>query len=238
MDNEIVAVKVFQVGKYDPRELTAGKQLRDYNDDSIYPFLVLEYANMKTLDIVAKQTQFSLPSFALRALMKQILEGIRSFHAAGFIHRDIKTDNILLNSPPGSGQVHIKISDFGFAKQDIYSNEITYFKGTLSYMGPELTKKPLVVTQKVDMYAIGITFYHLITHKYPHTFRTYKELQTKMAQLKCIERPSELKDNLLWNLLSQLLEFDPNKRISAEVALKHSFFTGEEAKHDLTPEQQ
>ncbi|KAA6393445.1 MAG: hypothetical protein EZS28_011030 [Streblomastix strix] len=53
-----------------------------------------------------------------------------------------------------------------------------------------------------------------------------------------VQRPSEVKDNLLWDFLSQLLEFDPNKRISAVEALQHPYFTSPEALSDISKEQQ
>ncbi|KAA6390430.1 MAG: putative serine/threonine protein kinase [Streblomastix strix] len=175
----IVAVKIFQKDKFDQREFDIGieiiKKLNNqfilkqmgYTNWDKFPFLVMEYANMKTLDIIAKQPQIFLPSCTLRALMKQILEGMRAFHSSGLVHRDIKCDNILLHSPPGSGRVHVKISDFGFAKKVDLNNQLTYLAGTLPFMSPEQFLQNPVITQKVDIYALGITFYKLITHKYP-----------------------------------------------------------------------
>ncbi|KAA6369711.1 MAG: putative CAMK family protein kinase [Streblomastix strix] len=197
----------------------------------------MEYANMGTLNIVAKQQQIPLPSYVLRALMNQILAGIKTFHDSGLIHRDIKCDNILLHSPPGSGRVYSKISDFGFAKYEDLINEQTYRAGTFLYMAPEMFKKPLIVTQKVDIYALGITFYHLITHKYPVNEQSLKEQGIKINQMKSIERPLEITDNLLWDLLSQMLEFDPDKRIIAADALIHPYFNGSEASDDISEEQ-
>ncbi|KAA6389927.1 MAG: putative serine/threonine protein kinase [Streblomastix strix] len=198
----------------------------------------MEYSNMKTLDIIAKQPQIPLPSYTLRALMKQILEGMRAFHSAGLVHRDIKYDNILLHSPPGSGRVYAKISDFGFAKKVDLINEQTYLAGTLPFMSPEQFHDNPIITQKVDIYALGITFYKLITHKYPVNERNVKEQAKKMTQLKSIERPSQIKDNLLWALLSRMLEFDPNKRISAAKALQYPYFTSPDAIADVSNEQQ
>ncbi|KAA6378604.1 MAG: hypothetical protein EZS28_025869, partial [Streblomastix strix] len=95
-----------------------------------------------------------------------------------------------------------------------------------------------IITQKVDIYALGITFYKLITHKYPVNERNFKEQGKKLAHLKSIQRPSEIKDDILWNLLSELLDFDPDKRITAVEALQHPYFTSPEAIADISKEQQ
>ncbi|KAA6365767.1 MAG: hypothetical protein EZS28_038706, partial [Streblomastix strix] len=141
LQDKIVAVKIFQKEKYDSKENDAGRLILNkiqsifvikyllYNDWDIYPYLVMEYCNMMTLDIIAKQPEIPLPTYTLRALMKQILEGMRAFHSSGLVHRDIKCDNILLHSPPGSGRVHAKISDFGFAKKVDLNNKQTYLAG-------------------------------------------------------------------------------------------------------------
>ncbi|KAA6398243.1 MAG: putative serine/threonine protein kinase [Streblomastix strix] len=218
----IVAVKIIKKEKFDIRELEASEIIH----------------NFMTLNIIAKQSQFSLPSCILRALMNQILEGMRVFHSADLVHRDIKCDNILLHSPPGSGLVYAKISDFGFAKKVDLTNKQTQQAGTVPFMSPEQFLDNPIITKKVDIYALGITFYKLITHKYPVNERNFKEQRKKMSQLKCIKRPSEIKDNLLWDLLSNMLEFDPNKRFSAAQALKHPYFTSPEALADISKEQE
>ncbi|KAA6377232.1 MAG: putative inositol-requiring enzyme-1, partial [Streblomastix strix] len=192
----------------------------------------------KTLSCIVEKRDKFLSMCVNRALMKQILEGMRVFHYFGLVHRDIKCDNILLHCPPGSGRVHAKISDFGFAKKENVINELTYLKGTLQYMGPELFQQKIRATQKVDIYAVGITFYRLLTHKYPINCTSYQEQKQKIKSMKKIEKPEEIKEEILWDLLSKLLEFDPDKRITAEQALEHPFFTGREAASDISPEQE
>ncbi|KAA6383618.1 MAG: hypothetical protein EZS28_020857, partial [Streblomastix strix] len=71
-------------------------------DDSAV--ILMEYANMKNLDILIGAKK-DIPIPIIRALMRQILEGLRLMHENGLIHRNIKGQNILLHSTPGSGRV-------------------------------------------------------------------------------------------------------------------------------------
>ncbi|KAA6401646.1 MAG: hypothetical protein EZS28_002829 [Streblomastix strix] len=58
-----------------------------------------------------------------------------------------------------------------------------------------------------------------------------------MTKLNCIVRNAEIKDDILWDLLSQMLEFDPEIRITAAEALQHPYFTSPEALCDISQEQ-
>ncbi|KAA6398274.1 MAG: putative CAMK family protein kinase, partial [Streblomastix strix] len=228
----IVAVKIIQKDKFDIRELEAAEIIhREAQDcpffmdhfqqkpNKLYQILIEEYSNINTLNLFAKQPQITLPSFF------PIVEGMRVLHKTGLVHRDIKCDNILLHCPPGTRLVYAKISDFGFAKKEDSQHEQTYFAGTLPFMSPENFHESALITQKVDIYALGITFYIIIVHKYPVNQPTFQLQQQKMTQIQSIERPQEIKDDILWDILSKMLEFDPIKRISAQQALEHPYFT-------------
>ncbi|KAA6395278.1 MAG: putative serine/threonine protein kinase [Streblomastix strix] len=243
------AAKLIQKSQFEQDELDAAVELGDL---SKCPFILkyyfhaigmkciifpMEFANMQTLDIFVKN-KIQLPTSTFRAIIKQIFEGMKVFHEAKLVHRDIKCENILLHSPPGSGRIYAKITDLGFAiKEDLTKLE-TSVAGTPHYLAPELFKQSFILTRKVDIYALGVTIYRILTHRYPVSYIDRKDLQKKMTKLKCIDRPSEIKDDMLWNLLSQMLEFDPNKRITASDALQHPYFTSPEAIADVSPEQQ
>ncbi|KAA6383664.1 MAG: putative AGC family protein kinase [Streblomastix strix] len=183
-ENLIVATKIIPLEKFELGEWKSVDILwkvykscpfildyiRHYPQGS-HIILLTEYANMKTLNIFVKQLiqpPIPLQPNIFRAFFKQILVGIKVYHAAGLVHRDIKCDNILLNNPPGSQRVYVKISDFGFSNTVDLLNAQNYFRGTLPYMAPEILEKPIVkLTQKIDIFALGITMIRLLTHKYP-----------------------------------------------------------------------
>ncbi|KAA6376652.1 MAG: hypothetical protein EZS28_027820 [Streblomastix strix] len=173
----------------------------------------------------------------VRAMMKQILEGIRVIHEKGLIHRDIKGQNILMHSPPGSGRVILKIADFGITK--IQQNELQLnrmsTKGTPPNMAPELALGYEKADQKVDMWSAGVVLYQLVSKEYPIKAKSIYELLKKMKERR-IERPEIVKNDILWDLISNLLSFDPNNRLSAEQALQHPFFTNEQAQIQITDE--
>ncbi|KAA6385126.1 MAG: hypothetical protein EZS28_019346 [Streblomastix strix] len=97
------------------------KYLKQLETDK-YAILMMEYANLKTLDIIVKCPQIPLPMSTLRAIMKQILEGMQVYHLAGFIH-----------CPPNTGIVHVEIAGLDFAKRDV-NNEPNYTAGVIPYM--------------------------------------------------------------------------------------------------------
>ncbi|KAA6361371.1 MAG: hypothetical protein EZS28_043102, partial [Streblomastix strix] len=95
----IVAVKIIKKEKFDIRELEAAEIIhREAQDcpffmdhfqqkpNKSYQILIEEYSNLNTLNLFAKQPQITLPSYILRALMKQILEGMRVLHKTGLVH--------------------------------------------------------------------------------------------------------------------------------------------------------
>ncbi|KAA6377670.1 MAG: hypothetical protein EZS28_026804, partial [Streblomastix strix] len=90
-------------------------------------------------------------------------------------------------------------------------------------------------SNQVDMYSVGTVLYQLATHDYPINVNSVPELQKKFAAGP-IKRPCSIQDDFQWDFLSKLLEFVPNKRLSAEQALIHPYFTSPQALAEITPE--
>ncbi|KAL5536578.1 BCK1_2 [Sanghuangporus sanghuang] len=88
-----------------------------------------------------------------RSFTGQVLEGIGYCHSKGIIHRDLKSDNILVG-PYGV----CKIADFGTSKRtdDVYTNKMhSPLRGTLIYMAPEVLRATFGYSAKVDIWSLG-----------------------------------------------------------------------------------
>ncbi|KAA6401743.1 MAG: hypothetical protein EZS28_002734 [Streblomastix strix] len=208
-----------------------------YNDQNQYPYFTLEYANSNSLEIIAQQSLVPLPSYTLRALLKQILEGIQFIHKSGLIHQDIRCANILMHNPPNSKVVHTKIYNYSSTKQEGLIFTPQYLAQMYPYMAPELYKFPVILTQKADIYSVGVVFYRLIVHKYPIYEASFEDQLKKINKTKRIERPKEIQNDTFWDQLQMMLKFDPHYRFSATEALQHKYFTGTQAQIDTTPDQ-
>ncbi|KAA6392331.1 MAG: hypothetical protein EZS28_012144 [Streblomastix strix] len=79
--------------------------------------ILMEYSNMKSLTNLVKNSKESISINLLRVIMYQLLQGMKAIHSVNLIHRDIKTDNILMQCKDPKMGVLLKITDFGLTKQ-------------------------------------------------------------------------------------------------------------------------
>jgi len=115
-------------------------------------WVVMEYMDRGCLaDVLEYHNKFPLTELQIRYVVWNVLKGLSYFHELHRIHRDIKSDNILLNS---SGKV--KIGDFGFAAQLTFARRKRKTAGGTPYwMAPEVIRSKKY-DQKVDVWSVGI----------------------------------------------------------------------------------
>jgi len=124
-------------------------------------FICMEYIEGKSLKELVKEKGFSIEEILKIAI--QICEGLTAAHEKKIVHRDIKSDNIML-TPRGQ----VNIMDFGLAKLKGATKLTTTGTtlGTLQYMSPEQAQG-MEVDQRSDIFSFGVVLYEMITSQLP-----------------------------------------------------------------------
>lgn len=182
--------RVFDIGEVDGRH-----------------FLSMEFIDGDDLSSLLKRIG-RLPSERAIEIGRQLCVGLSAIHHAGILHRDFKPANVIID---GKGKA--RITDFGIAgiEEEISKNELRI--GTPAYMSPEqISGKD--VSQRSDIYALGLVLYEIFTGKQAFTAESIPELIRK-HQSETPTNPSDhVKgiDPLVEGVIFQCLEKDPNER--------------------------
>lgn len=149
----------------------------DQGADGAYVYLAMEYVAGCTLRDVLRERGALRPRAALD-ILEPVLAALGAAHRAGFVHRDMKPENVLIGD---DGRV--KVADFGLVRAvGSATNTTGSVLGTVSYLAPEQIEHGTADT-RADVYACGVVLYEMLTGGKPHTGDTpaqvlYQHLNT------------------------------------------------------------
>lgn len=183
-------------------------RIHDFGEADGVKFITMDFVEGRDLASLIRE-RGKLPSEEAVPIIAQVCRALEAAHAEGVVHRDLKPQNIMLDT-----QGRVKVMDFGIARSTESGGGMTQtgaLIGTPEYMSPEQAKGQEVDTRS-DLFSLGIIFYELLTGKTPFHAETamgmiYRRTQesarppidldptipqsTSDAVLKCLERNRE-----------------------------------------------
>ena len=148
-------------------------------------FLVMEYLKGETLkEVIRSEGQMPLPR--VREIIRQVCGALEAAHAEGVVHRDLKSDNIMLIDVGGGDWA--KVLDFGIAKitekvgQDPALTAPNLIIGTPQYMSPEQCSQAAEIDSRSDIYSLGVILYEMLVGHVPFTGESPTAIMMKHLQ--------------------------------------------------------
>lgn len=229
---EKVAVKILEKAKIVQasdmervnREIKVLKQLKHPNIISLYEIietdqeicLVMEYCSGGELfDYIVVNSR--LKEFEACRFFQQLLSGLEYLHRLGIVHRDLKPENLLLDD-----RRNIKIVDFGLS--NLYSPDqlLKTACGSPCYAAPEMIARKLYNPLKADLWSSGVVLFAMVCGYLPfedaNTAALYQKIMS--GDYRC---PKFLSAEAI-DLISKLLDTNPNTRITPERVKDHVWF--------------
>ena len=179
--NRLVAIKTLDYSQFSSKEIKSIKSrffreaeaagrlshpnivtVYDVGDEEDFAFIAMDYVPGVSLGEFTQADKL-LPVAEVYRLTAEVAEALAYAHDQNIVHRDIKPSNIMYN--PEDGQ--FKVTDFGIARiTDSVRTRTGSFMGSPSYMSPE-QMTGANVDGRSDIYALGVSFYQLLTGVLP-----------------------------------------------------------------------
>ena len=185
-------------------------------------YMTMEYVPGGTLrDRVAREGPLD-PDEAVR-LGAEVAEALGAAHGRGVVHRDVKSQNVLLTAPRGDAKADAKLADFGIARAadaTTISRPRAAVLGTAKYMSPEQARGR-ATGPRSDLYSLGVVLYEMLTGRVPFEAENPAAVRAKHAAERP-PRPGESNPEVpaaLDAVVARLLSKDPGERFGSAAEL-------------------
>lgn len=163
-----------------------------------------------------------------RRIFGQLCLAVNYLHEKGIVHRDLKLENVLLDE-----RCRVKLGDFGFTREFDRGTYLETYCGTTGYAAPEMLEGKKYLGPEVDVWSLGVILYCLLTGGLP--FDDDDESVMRKMVIKGEFEDPEWLSNDIRDLIHNILQRDPIKRITIPQILAHSWFTSPSSPGDATP---
>ncbi|EHA99670.1 Sperm motility kinase 3 [Heterocephalus glaber] len=182
--------------------------------DKVY--LVLEYVTGGNLrQRILRTENHRLPEEEARGIFRDIVGAMDYCHTQGIVHGDLKPQNVLIDS-----QGHAKICDLGAGCRFLPGKEVFLLYGTRKYCAPERLLRGWYRGPPMDVWALGIILYEMLTGQLPFNGDKTEMVQTMLSgRCSCPQSISRDAQDLIWNLLC----FNPRMQPTAQEVLQHQW---------------
>lgn len=242
LTKEKVAIKILDKTKLDQktqrllsREISSMEKLHHPNIIRLYEVvetlaklhIVMEYAGGGEL-FTRISNEGKLPEPEARHVFSQVVAAIEHMHSQNIIHRDLKAENVFY-----SGHRFVKIGDFGFSTYSMPENLLNTFCGSPPYAAPELFKDESYIGVFVDIWAMGIMLYFMVTGIMPFRADTVAKLKKCILEGSYII-PSYVSDSCQF-LIRSILKAVPEDRFTIQEIIHSEWLEGQEFPAPLEP---
>lgn len=198
-------------------------KILEYFFDENHYYVVTDLVNGGELfDHIQKDKNFSEEKACM--IMEQLLSAVGYLHKVGILHRDLKLENILVDTNEDD-YFQIKIIDFGASNFFKKNMSLKLKIGTPYYIAPEVLNKNY--SYKCDIWSCGVIMYILLCGSPPFDGNTDQEImdKVKIGQFDFKKKIWESISQEAKSLIGDLLRLDPAKRLTADAAMAHPWMT-------------
>ncbi|XP_075042252.1 MAP/microtubule affinity-regulating kinase 4 isoform X2 [Mixophyes fleayi] len=190
-------------------------------------YLIMEYASGgEVFDYLVSHGR--MKEKEARAKFRQIVSAVHYCHQKNIVHRDLKAENLLLDS-----EANIKIADFGFSNEFTPGGKLDTFCGSPPYAAPELFQGKRYNGPEVDVWSLGVILYTLVSGSLPFDGQNLKELRERVLRGKY--RVPFYMSTDCESVLRRFLVLNPTKRCTLEQIMNDKWMNIGFDSDDLKP---